>query len=188
MLQNSDGGRPSATIESKRARSRIKLAEWGHRTNHTCAPVGQKLFCNTIRGRAVQIDCEVRFLAPTPRRGEVARTGKFSRGCSLIPDLGSSSPFCTCRVHCSLRSRGIALCILALEDVGGSMLKTRLPDRGIAKTQSISPPPSSRQGPHLPPRRKDRCLLERHVHSNVEFHSCSPDHSIVLRPAQAGPR
>ncbi len=50
-----------------------------------------------------------------------------SRGCSLLGGWPSSSPRRTCRVHCSLRSRGSALCMMALEDVGGSMLKTRLP-------------------------------------------------------------
>ena len=42
--------------------------------------------------------------------------------------IGVKLSFCTCRVHCSLRVRGCALRIMALEDGGGSMLKTRLPD------------------------------------------------------------
>ncbi len=40
-------------------------------------------------------------------------------GCSLTRGWMSSFPRCTCRVHCSLRSRGCALCMMALEDVAG---------------------------------------------------------------------
>jgi hypothetical protein len=47
--------------------------------------------------------------------------------CSLTRGLVSSSPLCLCRVHCSLRNRGWALCMMALEDAGGSMCESRLP-------------------------------------------------------------
>ena len=70
----------------------------------------------------------------------------------------SSSPWCACRAHCSLRSKGFGLCMMALEDVGESRCQSRSPRKGIAKSGSSSRTPPSRQGSRVCLRGSlDRC-------------------------------
>ena len=58
------------------------------------------------------------------RSAGMRRRSVHDPGCSLTRGLVSSSPLRLCRVHCSLRSRGWALCMMALEDAGGSMCES----------------------------------------------------------------
>jgi hypothetical protein len=71
-------------------------------------------------------DSDVAFRGMSRRSCRPLGTAEISRGCSLTRGSMSSSPWCACRVHCSLRSRLAGLRIMALEDVGGPMCKTRL--------------------------------------------------------------
>ena len=81
---------------------------------------------------------------------------KVCSGRSLFSNsgIGVTLSVGACQAHCSLRGRGRALRIMALEDVGGSMCEARLAGLAIAKPASISPTPPSLAGTCVPLSRK----------------------------------
>src|SRR6266566_2336663 len=69
---------------------------------------------------------------------------------SQIPGLGSSCPRTCLPGQGFSQQYGLALCMMAYDDSGGSMCEARSALSSIAKPGAIAPTPASRQGRWFP--------------------------------------